>query len=162
MYSKECAELIRHLENGISVTAELEALLLQEQAALINHRVDDLEALIELKQASLDRAEEFQLEFSAMLLKSGRRDGDGREPIEVELCPESNIGVEKTRRLEGLLLRCQTLSAENEGLVNQAMNHVNHSIQILQGSPAGAEVVLYGPEGNNNPAEKQSRTLGYI
>jgi hypothetical protein len=28
--------------------------------------------------------------------------------------------------------------------------------------PAGSEAVLYGPEGNNNPPENHTRTLGYV
>jgi flagellar biosynthesis/type III secretory pathway chaperone len=162
MYSKECAELIRHLDNGITAASELEAVLLQEQAALINHRVDDLQALIETKQMRVDQIQEFHSGFSAMLKISGQSVKNTWEQAKDKLCPESEIASEKSRRLEDLMWRCQTLTVENEGLVNQAMNHVNHSLYILQGLPAGDETILYGPEGSSNQPEKHSRTLGYI
>jgi len=162
MYSKECAELIRHLDNGITAVSELEAVLLQEQAALINHRVDDLQALIETKQMRVDQVGEFHSGFSAMLKTSGQSEKNSWEQAKDELCPESEIATEKNKRLEDLMWRCQTLTVENEGLVNQAMNHVNHSLYILQGLPTENETILYGPEGINNPPEKFSRTLGHI
>ncbi len=162
MYTKECAEFIRHLDNGITAASELEAVLLQEQAALINHRVDDLQALTEFKQMRIDQIGEFHLGFSAILKTSGQPEKNTWEQAKDKLCPESEIASEKTRRLEDLMWRCQALTIENEGLVNQAMNHVNHSLYILQGLPAGNETILYGPEGINNPPEKSSRTLGHI
>jgi len=162
MYTKECAELIRHLDNGITAASELEAVLLQEQAALINHRVDDLQAMIETKQMRIDQIGEFHSGFSAMLKISGQSEKNTWEQAKDKLCPESEIATEKNKRLEDLMWRCQTLTVENEGLVNQAMNHVNHSLYILQGLPVGSESVLYGPEGNNNPPEKHTRTLGYV
>jgi flagellar biosynthesis/type III secretory pathway chaperone len=162
MYSKECAELIRHLDNGITAASELEAVLLQEQAALINHRVDDLQALIETKQIRLDQIEEFHAAFSSMLEKSGQSVKNSWEEAKERFCPESDAASEKTGLLEELMWRCQSLTVENESLVNQAMNHINHSLYILQGLPIGTETVLYGPEGNSNPPENHSRTLGYI
>ncbi len=162
MYSKECAELIRHLDNGITAASELEAVLLQEQAALINHRVDDVQALIEVKQIRLDQIGEFHAAFSGMLKASGQSTKSRWEQAKEELCPESEVASEKTRRLEDLMWRCQTLTAENESLVKQAMHHVNHSLYILQGLPLADEMVLYGPEGRSQAPEKYSRTLGRI
>jgi len=132
------------------------------RASRINyHRVDDLQAMIETKQMRIDQVEEFHSGFSAMLKTSGQSAKNTWEQAKDKLCPESEVATEKNKRLEDLMWRCQALTVENEGLVNQAMNHVNHSLYILQGLPVGSESVLYGPEGNNNPPEKHTRTLGY-
>lgn len=162
MYSKECAELIRHLDNGITAASDLETVLLQEQAALINHRVDDLQALIETKQMRIDQLGEFHSGFSAMLKTSGQSEQNTWDQAKDKLCPESDVASEKSRQLEDLMWRCQTLTVENEGLVKQAMNHVSHSLYVLQGLPTGSETILYGPEGNSRSTEKHSRTLGTV
>ncbi len=142
-----CGRLLCCLEQGLQSGRALEALLAEEQAALLRLEMDALEALLARKREALAAMADFQHTLEAWLAGEGLRDEHDLPALAARLCGADSPAARRAGQLQAVLLACRTLSRSNGQLVQQGMGQAMRGLRLLRALRGEDAECTYGPPG---------------
>lgn len=137
----ELSELLREQATRIG---ELNALLEQEQTALVQRDMETLQHLLSRKVELLGAVEADERRRLALLEAAGDSDGTGSMDTYFSAVPEPEAAREQWEHLRQSLQRCKALNEANGRVIRQQQTGVNRTMDLLQGESTTA-ASGYGP-----------------